>query len=75
MRLVYDHGKTLARKLADLVHDHREFLEGSDDNGLAGLKRLFELARGRVDIFHYAKNLLELPYGPSEADDPKPAGP
>jgi len=39
--------------------DHRELCSG-DDDGLACFERLFELARGLVDVFHHAKLLLEL---------------
>jgi len=41
VRLIHDQGKALARQLADLLRDDREFLERRDDDRLARLKRLF----------------------------------
>ena len=60
MRLVHDHGEALARQLADLLRDHGELLERGDDDRLARLERLLELARGGVDVLHHAERLLEL---------------
>ena len=60
MRLVHDDGKALARQLADLLRDHRELLERRDDDRLARLERLLELARGGVDVLDHAQRLLEL---------------
>ena len=63
VRLVDDHGEALARQLADLLRDHREFLERGDDDRLAELERLLELARSGVDVLHHAERLLELAHG------------
>src|SRR5712691_1437576 len=46
MRLVDDDGEALAAMLvADLVEDEREFLDGGDDDLLAALQKLAEVAR------------------------------
>ena len=66
MRFVDDQCESLARQFADFRGDHREFLQRGHDNCLAGFERLFELARGRVDIFHNAQGLLELAHGALE---------
>jgi uncharacterized Zn-binding protein involved in type VI secretion len=63
VRLVDDHREALARQLADAFGDHRELLDGGDDDGLAGLERFLELARGGVDVLHDAEGLLELAHG------------
>ena len=62
MRLVDDDGEALARQRADLPRDHRELLERGDDDGLARLQRLLELAGGGVDVLDHAERLLELPH-------------
>ena len=62
MRFVDDHGKALAGQLADLLRDDREFLQGGDDDRLAVLQRLLQLARGGVDVLDHAERLLELPH-------------
>ncbi len=59
MRLVNDHGEALAWEVADLPGDHREFLQCADDDVLAILQRLLELARGALDVFHRPSHLLE----------------
>jgi hypothetical protein len=63
VRLVHDQREALAWQLADLPGDHRELLERGDDDRLAGLERLLELARGGVDVLHHAQRLLELAHG------------
>ena len=63
MRLVHDHGKALARKLADLLGDDGEFLQGGHDDRPSGFQGLAELARSLVDVLHHAQGLLELPDG------------
>ena len=40
--------------------DHGELLEGGDDDGLAGLERVLELARGGVDVLDDAQRLFKL---------------
>ena len=60
MRLVDNDGEALPRQIADLPGDHREFLQGCDDDRLSRLQRLFQLARGGVDVFDDAERLLEL---------------
>ena len=62
MGLVHDQPEALAGELADLLGDDREFLERGDDDGLARLQRVLELARGGVDVLHHPQGLLELPY-------------
>ena len=59
MRLVDDDGEAVAGQLADLVGDHRELLQRGDDDLLAGLERLLELPRGRVDVLDQTGRLLE----------------
>ena len=72
MRLVDDEGEPLARQLADLRRDDRELLEGGDDDRLAPLERVLELARGGVDVLHHPQGLLELTDGALElaVEDP-----
>ena len=72
MRLVDDQGEPLPRQLADLRRDHRELLERGDDDGLARLQRVLELARGGVDVLHHPQGLLELAHGALElaVEDP-----
>ena len=60
MRFVDNQGEPLAGQLTDFLSDHREFLQRGDDNCLPGFKRFFELARGRIDVFHNPQGLLEL---------------
>ena len=62
MCLVHDQPEALAGEFADLLGDDREFLERRDDDGLARLQRVFELARRGVDVLHHPQGLLELPY-------------
>ena len=60
MRLVHDDGEALAGQRPDLRRDHGELLERGDDDGLARLERLLELAGGGVDVLDHAQRLLEL---------------
>ena len=60
MRLVDDEREPPAGQLADLGRNDRELLEGGDDDRLAGLERVLELARRRVDVLHHPEGLLEL---------------
>ena len=62
MCFVHDQPEALAGQFADLLGDDREFLERGDDDGLARLQRVLELARGGVDVLHHPQGLLELPY-------------
>ena len=62
VRLVHDQPEALAGELADLLGDDGEFLERGDDDGLARLQRVLELARGGVDVLHHPQGLLELPH-------------
>jgi len=55
--------KRLPGQLADLFGDHRKLLQRRDDDGLARLQRILELARGAVDVFDHAERLLELAHG------------
>src|SRR6266516_4768873 len=41
---VYDDGKAFSFQQLDLIHNHREFLQRRDDNGLPTFKSIFELA-------------------------------
>src|SRR5947207_2861600 len=66
MRLVDDQGEPLPREGAHLVRDDGKLLERRDDDRLAGLERLFELAAGGVDILHHTEGLLELLDDPLE---------
>ena len=66
MRLVDDQREPLARQLADLRRDHRKLLQRGDDNRLARLQRVLELARGGVDVLHHSQRLLELADGALE---------
>ena len=52
--------KRLPGQLADLLGDHRELLQRGDDDRLARLQRLLELAGGGVDVLDHAERLLEL---------------
>ena len=72
MRLVDDDGEALAGQRADLPRDHRELLQRGDDDGLARLERLLELAGRGVDVLDHAERLLELPHGGLElaVEDP-----
>ena len=57
---VYDNGKAFCFQRLDLIHNHREFLQRGDDNGLAIFKRILELTRSFIDILDHAQGLLEL---------------
>ena len=59
----HDQSETFAGQFADLLGNDRELLERGDDDGLARLQRVLELARGRIDVLHHPKGLLELPHG------------
>ena len=63
MRLVHDHGKALAGKLADLLGDDGKLLQRGHDDRPSGFQGLAELARGLVDVLHHTQGLLELPDG------------
>ena len=63
MRFVDDQREPLARQLVDLSGDHRKLLQRGDDDGLAPLERIPELARGGVDVLHHPQRLLELAHG------------
>ena len=63
MSFIDDQGEPTPRQLADLRRDHRELLQRGDDDGLARLQRLLELARGGVDVLHHSQRLLELADG------------
>ena len=73
VRLVHDDGETLPGEPADLLGDHRELLERGDDDRLARLQRLLELARGAVDVLDHAEGLLELADGLLELSVEDPA--
>ena len=60
MRFVDDDRETLAGKLANLVRNHREFLQRRDNDRFPGFERLLELAGGGVDVLDDAEGLLEL---------------
>ena len=60
MRLVDNDGEALPRQIADLPGDHREFLQGRDDDRPSRLQRLLQLAGGGIDVFDDAERLLEL---------------
>ena len=66
--------KRLPGQLADLLGDHRELLERGDDDRLARLERVLELARGRVDVLDHAERLLELAHRASGAGGRARAG-
>ena len=63
MRFIDDQGEPPPRQLADLCSDHRELLQRGDDDRLARLQCLLELARGGVDVLHHSQRLLELADG------------
>ena len=63
MRFIDDQGESPPRQLADLRRDHRELLQRGDDDRLARLQRLLELARSGVDVLHHSQRLLELADG------------
>src|SRR5713101_1557248 len=60
MRFVDDEREAFAGQLADLLGDHGKLLKRGDDDRLARLERLLELARGGVDVLDHAQRLLEL---------------
>ena len=66
MGLVDDDGEGVAGQRADLLRDHRELLQGGDDDGLAALQRLLQLAGCLVDVLDHPEGLLELLHGPLE---------
>ena len=63
MRFIDDHCEPPPRQLADLRRDYREPLQRGDDDRLARLQCLLELARGGVDVLHHSQRLLELADG------------
>ena len=66
VRLVDDQGEPPARKLADLLGDHRELLERGDDYGLAAFQRVLQLPGRPVDVLYDPQRLLELAHGALE---------
>ena len=62
MGLIHYQSKSLTRQLANFLGNHREFLQGGNDDGLARYQRFFELPGGSIDVLHYTQGLLKLPH-------------
>jgi hypothetical protein len=66
MGFIDDDRKPLACQFADLVLNDRELLQRGDDDRLAVLQCLLELAAGGVDVLDDAERLLEGKHFPLE---------